>query len=112
MNLAKRNPVAVRAAIVAAATAVLHVAVVFGLLDNAHAAALVDAVGPLVDLVGLVVLVAWARAGVTPNAKVITRVTTKGTVVTGDASTIPTGTELNTADANVAPVPVDPALLD
>lgn len=122
---AQRNPVAIRAAIVAAVTALAHLAVVFGLLDDTHAGALVDTVGPLIDLGGLVVLVVWARAGVTPNAKVVTRVTTDGAVVTGDAAATIPGTVLNVsddaygvhnphADADVAvvePVLVNPELV-
>lgn len=114
MNLAARNPVAVRAAAVAAVTSVVHVAVVTGLVP----AEVEDPIAAAVDSLGLLVLVLWARAGVTPNAKVITRVTTDGAVVTGDAAAIATGTPVDTGLYSVAgaptvePVVVNPDLVD
>jgi hypothetical protein len=68
MSLSAREPLALRAAIVAAVTAVVHVAVVLGLLqlDAASEAA----VGGAIDLVGTAVLVVWTRGAVTPNAAV------------------------------------------
>lgn len=95
MNLAEKNPLAVRAAVTAAVTGLVHVAVVFGLVDVEQA----TAIGGAVDAAGLLVFVLWARAGVTPNAKVITQVTTKGVVVAGDAAVMPTGDELDVSRA-------------
>lgn len=109
---AQRNPVAIRAAIVALVVAVVHVLVVFGLLDNDQG----DAIGGVIDTAGLVILVLWARAGVTPNAKVVARVNTKGKVVAGDAAETSTGVEVPVAHlpsgpAVVEPIPVDPDLV-
>lgn len=66
MNLSTREPLAIRAAITAAATAVLHVLVVLGALPiDADAEA---AIATAVDLVGFAVLVVWTRGKVTPTA--------------------------------------------
>lgn len=92
LTLAERNPIAVRAAVTAAVTAVVHVLVllhVLGITKDTE-----DAIAGAVDAVGLAVLLLWSIKSVTPNAKVIARVTTEGTVVAGDASPIPTGNEL------------------
>lgn len=110
---AQRNPVAVRAAAVAAVTAIVHVGVVTGLVP----AEVEEPIAGAVDAVGLLALVLWARAGVTPNAKVIARVTTTGAVVAGDAASTPTGTELTVAPyagapVTTAPLIVKPALVD
>lgn len=112
LSLVDRNPVAIRAAVGAAVTAVVHLLVVFGVpITKAQG----SAIGGVVDAVGLLVIVAWARAGVTPNAKVVTRVTTKGTVVTGDAALTTTGTTLALTPGRlprVQPVIVKPDLVD
>ena len=65
-ELAQREPLVIRAAIVAALTALLHVLVVLGALpvDPEQEAALAGAV----DLLGTVVLVVWTRGKVTPVA--------------------------------------------
>lgn len=59
-----REPLAIRAAIVAAIAAVLHALVVLGVLpiDPDAEAAIAGAV----DLVGLAVVVAWTRPKITP----------------------------------------------
>lgn len=84
-------------------------------------------------IVGFVVVVMplvqglWTRFAVTSNKKVVAQVTSDGAVVAGDASTLPTGLELETpmrdgyvelapgvaagGRAPVAAVPVNPALL-
>lgn len=117
LTQAERNPVAIRAAVTALATAVVHVTAVYGLVDPDQEAA----IGGAIDAAGLVVLVLWARTGVTPNAKVITRVTTGGAVVAGDAAEVATGTPIavteNLADnRNPSPtterVAVRPELVD
>lgn len=114
MNLAEREPLAIRAAITAAVTALVHVAAVYGLVAKDQEVA----IGTAIDVVGALVLVIWARAGVTGNAKVITQVTNEGTVVAGDAAVTPTGTELDVATPagsmfpKVQPVPVKPALIE
>lgn len=69
----------------------------------------------------------WTRRAVTSNRKIVSRVTTAGEVVAGDASVLPTGTQLETPVregwADVAPgvavggafpvaaAPVDPQLI-
>jgi hypothetical protein len=65
MNLS-REPLAIRSAVVAAVTAVLHVLVLLGVLpiDETQEAAIAGAV----DLVGLAVAVVWSRGAVTPVA--------------------------------------------
>ena len=89
-----REPLAIRAAVTTAVTAVVHVAAVLGLpLDQAAELA----IGAAVDAVGLVVLLVWTRPNVTANAKVIARVTNDGTVVAGDAAAISTGSVIATA---------------
>lgn len=60
-----REPLVIRAAIVAAVTALVHVLVMFGILPiDTEAEA---AVAGLVDLVGTAVLVVWTRGKVTPT---------------------------------------------
>lgn len=61
-----REPLAIRAAITAAVTALVHVAVVFGLLDLTVAQEAL--IGGAIDAVGLAVLTVWARGAVTPVA--------------------------------------------
>lgn len=60
----KREPLVIRGAIVAAATALLHVLVVLGVvpIDPEQEVAVVSAI----DLVGTAILVAWTRGKVTP----------------------------------------------
>lgn len=112
LTVAEREPLAIRAAVTAAVTAVVHVAVVLGLGLSQEAEL---AIGGAVDAVGLVVVLVLARPAVTANAKVIARVTNDGKVVAGDAAVTPTGTELAAqrhADAPtvVGPVEVKPSL--
>lgn len=112
LNLAQRNPVAVRAAAVGAVTAVVHVGVVTGLVP----ADVEQPIAGAVDAIGLLALVLWAVPSVTPNAKVLTRVTTDGAVVAGDAAVVDTGTELGVVqDPSGAPlagyVAVNPELV-
>lgn len=104
LTLTEKQPVAVYAAIVGALTAVVHVLVVTGVIPvDAE-----QAVAGAVDAVGALVLVVVAARAVTPNAKVVTQVTTDGDVVAGDASTVPTGRRVEVApsDTEVNPVPV------
>ena len=113
LSLADRNPVVVRGAITAAATAIVHVLVVLALVP----ARVEDPISTAVDAIGLVVLLLWARAGVTPNAKVIARVTTRGDVVPGAASGLPAGAGVGvrsteTGDPILSRVHVDPTLVD
>lgn len=114
LSVEKRQPAAVRGAIVAALTAVVHVLVVAGVVDHDTETSL----APLVDTLGFVLAITWIRFGVTPNAKVVARVSTsENLVVAGDASTIPTGeaiaaVELNSRDGLIlGPIPVDPRLV-
>lgn len=104
LNLDEREPLVVRAAVTAAVTAVVHVAVVLGLPISNEAEV---AIGGAVDAVGLVVLLFLVRPKVTPAAKVVTRVNTAGEVVTGEAAAVPVGTIL---DPGVNP-PVEPGLV-
>lgn len=112
LSLTDREPVAVRAALVALATAAGHVLVVVGLLDTDTE----NAIGALIDAAGLVLLVLLVRPTVVPAAKVITRVTTAGQVVAGEAAVAPTGELLpvGTHDgppAVVGSVAVNPELI-
>ncbi|UJQ86813.1 membrane protein [Arthrobacter phage Reedo] len=62
----EREPLVIRAAIVAAVTALLHVLVVLGVLPIAPEAE--TAIAGAVDLIGTAVLVVWTRGKVTPTA--------------------------------------------
>lgn len=62
--MTKREPLVIRSAITAAATAVLHVLVVLGVLPIEPAAE--TAIAGAIDLVGVAVLVVWSRGAVTP----------------------------------------------
>lgn len=61
-----REPLLIRAAIVAAVTAVIHVLVVLGVFPIAPDVE--TAIAGAVDLVGTAVLVVWTRGKVTPVA--------------------------------------------
>lgn len=87
----ERNPLAIRAAAALVVTGLVHLFVVFGApIDEVQE----DAIAGLVDAAGLLALVLWARSAVTPNAKVIARVTTDGSIVAGAAAVDRTGSEL------------------
>jgi hypothetical protein len=60
----EREPLLIRGAIVAAATALLHVLIVLGILPIDATAE--HAVAGAVDLIGTAVLVVWTRGKVTP----------------------------------------------
>lgn len=64
--MSTREPLVIRAAIVAAVTGVIHALVVLGLLPivSEQEAAIAGAI----DLLGTVVLVIWTRGAVTPVA--------------------------------------------
>lgn len=99
MKLSKTEPLAVRAAVTAAVTAVVHVAVLLGLPLTPETE---TGIGSAVDAVGLLVLILWARAGVTANAKVVARVSTStGQLVAGDAAAFETGEILDLEPAGV-----------
>lgn len=79
-----------------------------------------EAIGYIVVIATVLVPVLqgmWTRVAVTANRKVIARTTTDGRVVAGDASTVPTGEELDVAPGPVTglpavqPVAVDPRLI-
>ncbi|UIW13439.1 membrane protein [Arthrobacter phage Amyev] len=59
-----REPLAIRGAIVAAATAILHALIVLGALPVAPDAE--HAIAGAIDLLGTAVLVVWTRGKVTP----------------------------------------------
>ncbi|QOP65083.1 hypothetical protein PQE12_gp23 [Arthrobacter phage Adumb2043] len=61
-----REPLAIRGAIVAAVTALIHVLIVLGVLPIAPDAE--HAIAGAVDLIGTAVLVVWTRGKVTPVA--------------------------------------------
>lgn len=63
-----REIVAQRALIVGAVTAVLHFTVVFFALPPSLESSVPASVGSLIDALGLIAAVVWARAGVTPLA--------------------------------------------
>ncbi|UZJ23728.1 hypothetical protein RHODO2019_10975 [Rhodococcus antarcticus] len=66
MNLTSREPLAIRAAITAAITGLIHVLVVTGVLGiDADSE---GAIAGAVDVVGALVLTLWSRASVTPVA--------------------------------------------
>jgi hypothetical protein len=112
LSLTERQPIAVKAAVIGLLTALLHVLVVTGVVPvDAE-----DSIAGLIDAIGATILVVLSIRAVTPNAKVVTRVTTRGTVVAGEASTAPTGApvELGAAHGTGDPValaPVDARLL-
>lgn len=62
--MTKREPLVIRSAVTAAATAVLHVLVIAGALPIDEATE--NAVAGALDLVGLAVVVVWSRGKVTP----------------------------------------------
>lgn len=104
----KGNPAVVRSVVVA----------VLGLLATLGVGWAADVPGEVVDalvtllvVLGPVVAGLWIRFGVTPNAKVVSRVTTDGNVVAGDASTVVTGGVLTVRDTVVGPV-VEPTHVD
>lgn len=111
LTLTEREPIVVRGGAVGVITAALHVAVVAGVIDVDEEASIAAAI----DAIGVVVLLVLARMSATPNAKVISRVTTEGGVVAGDAAVVATGTplEVDTAPglAGVESVPVKPDLV-
>lgn len=59
-----REPLAIRGAIVAAVTAILHALIVLGVLPVAPDAE--HAIAGAIDLLGTAVLVVWTRGKVTP----------------------------------------------
>lgn len=63
---AKREPLAIRGAVVAAVTAVLHLLVIAGVLPLS--AEVEGQAALVIDLLGTAVLVAWTRGHVTPSA--------------------------------------------
>lgn len=80
------QPIAVRAAVVALVTAAVHTLAVLGVVDSDVEVA----VGGLVDAVGLVVVVVWSRAAVTPNELVAAREDPRtGMVEAGPAESAP-----------------------
>lgn len=96
--------------------AVLSVLAAFGLDVTVD----VDAAVYVIGLVAPIVVALWTRFVVTPNAKVVSRVSVSGdTVVAGEAAAVPTGEPLPLSPTNVygargaevEPVPVDPAVL-
>lgn len=91
LSTTEREPLGVRAAVTFFVTAALHLAIALGapISDEVETGVLA-----FVDAAGVLALVLWARRAVVPAAKVVTRVTTDGEVVAGDAATAPTGTAL------------------
>ncbi|WNV90323.1 hypothetical protein [Umezawaea sp. Da 62-37] len=63
--LTAREPLVIRAAIVASLTGLLHTLVVLGVLSIAPEAE--SAIAGAIDLLGTAVLVIWARGAVTPS---------------------------------------------
>lgn len=107
------NPTVVRGAVVAVLTLLAGLGVTWAAdVDSAT----VDAVVVLLGVLSPLVATLWARYAVTPNAKVVARVTTEGDVVAGDASTVVTGQVLKVRDTlvgpTVEPVNVDPERLN
>jgi hypothetical protein len=79
-----------------AATAIIAVLTEFGLdLTTGQTAALLG----LVAVVSQVIVALVARTKVTPNAKVVETVEPDGTRIAGEASPLPTGTEINSGTA-------------
>lgn len=124
LSAQEAEPTMVRAAVVAVLGLLATVGVSWAAeLDK-------DTIGAIVGVVLVVVPLVqgwWTRRAVTANRKVALRVTTSGAVVAGDASTLPTGLEVETpirdgyvelapgiaagGPAPVATVPIDPALV-
>ncbi len=78
-----------------------------------------DTIGAIVTVLVVLVPLAqalWTRFAVTANRKIVSRVTSRGTVVAGDAAAAPTGRPLEVVDTGatpaVAPVRIDPSLVD
>lgn len=65
-NFSTREPLAIRGALVAATTAVLHACVVLGVVPLTPEGETSIAVA--IDLVGMAILVVWTRGKVTPVA--------------------------------------------
>lgn len=103
LSLAERHPIAVRAAVAALVVAVIHVLVALGVPVPED---LEDSILDLVDAGAALLVVISAIRAVTPNAKVITQVTTEGTVVAGEAAIEPTGAEVETLPSNETGLPV------
>jgi hypothetical protein len=80
----------------------------------------IEAIAYVIGVLAPVVATVWTRFAVTPNAKVVTRISpSTGTVVAGEASAFPAGSPVELEPALVdgtrtvaAHVPVDPALLE
>jgi hypothetical protein len=96
-GLTRLEPLAVRAAITVAVTAILHALVALGVIGLTEAQQ--DAIVAALDTAGALFLVVWARGAVTPNAKVIATVAPADgydVVAAGDALlNVPTGAAVN-----------------
>lgn len=104
LTVIERNPLAVRAAVTALLTALLHLLVEAGVPVSEG---LQGAIANAVDVAGALALVLWGASAVTPNAKVISRVTTHGHVVAGEAAVVDTGSPaLLTETKGELPVPL------
>lgn len=97
MSLIEREPLAVLGAVGVVVTALIHLLVVFGFDVNPERE---KAITGLVDAVGLLVILFIGRRSVTANRKVVSRTTTTGEVVAGDAAAAPTG--------SLVPIVADP----
>ena len=109
-TLPAREPVAIIMAGAAAVSASLTLAVAFGLEVTAEQREAILTTG-VSWAVLLVVLIPLIRARVTPRAAVVERVTPEGVVVAGEASELPTGTQVREIGtlAPDTPTPLDPA---
>lgn len=107
LTLIERQPLAVLGGVGVAVTALIHLLVEFGIPITERQQ---TAVGGVVDAVGLLVILFLGHKAVTPNSKVVSRTTTEGQVVAGDASQARTGSVVDiVADPTTGePVPVTP----
>lgn len=111
IGLAEGNPALIRGAVVA----ILALLATLGFgwaadVDRDTITAVAAVISFLAPLIGALL----TRPAVTPNPKVVARVTTGGDVVAGDASEITTGATLRLVDAGskvLQPIPIRAGLL-
>lgn len=112
LSLPEREPTVVRSVAVGVVVAFLHLLVGYDVIEADKEPLILG----FVDALGLLILVLSVRGSVVPAAKVVTRVTTQGDVVFGEAAVEPTnsladdGTQIDDGET-VAVATVRPELL-
>lgn len=97
IDVVKGNPTVVRGAVVAVLSLLTGLGFTWATDVDP------DVVVGILAVLGPIAATLWSRFAVTPNAKVITRVTTTGEVVAGDAAVAPTGTPLTVSTNGLLP---------